>query len=69
MKKVPEDDVYLTSFCNHGHRLSNGHPVNHECWVLKPEALSLEREGRIEEAMDTGFRTDRLLSPNRVEVT
>lgn len=68
MKQVPKDDVYCTSFCNHGHRLSNGHPVNHECYVLKPEALRLERDGRIKEAQETGVRTDRILRPRTVEV-
>lgn len=68
MKQVPKDDVYCTSFCNHGHRLSNGHPVNHECYVLKPEALRLERDGRIEEARETGVRTDQILCPRTVQV-
>lgn len=68
MKKVPATDVYLTSFCNNGHRLSNGHPVNHECWILRPDALRLEREDRVPEAVATGVRTDRILNPRRVEV-
>jgi hypothetical protein len=68
MKKIPGDDVYCTSFCNHGHQLSNGHPVNHECYILKPEALSLERRGMIEAAQIMGIRTDRILSPRKVEV-
>lgn len=68
MKQVPGDDVYCTSFCNHGHRLSNGHPVNHECYVLKPEALRLEKEGRFKEAQETGVRTDQILCPRTVQV-
>ena len=37
--------VYCTTYCNHGHRLSDGKPVNHECYVLPPAALEAERAG------------------------
>ena len=37
--------IYLTSYCNHGHYLNDGKPVDHECHVLPPRALQLEREG------------------------
>lgn len=67
-RTVPAEDVYCTSFCNQGHRLSNGHPVNHECYVLKTDALRLEREGKVEDALKTGVRTDRILSPRPVTV-
>jgi hypothetical protein len=45
------DAVYCTTYCNHGHRLRDGMPVNHECYVLPPEALKLEREDKFEEAI------------------
>lgn len=35
--------IFCTSFCNHGHRLNDGKPVAHECYVLPPAALDHER--------------------------
>ncbi len=37
--------VYCTSFCNKSHRLHDGKPVEHQCYVLNPQALHLERAG------------------------
>lgn len=37
--------VYCTTYCNHGHRLSDGMPVEHECRVIPPAALKAEMEG------------------------
>lgn len=42
--------VFCTSFCNQGHRLLDGKPVEHECYVLPTEALHAERVGDIERA-------------------
>ena len=67
-KNIPKEDVYCTSFCNHGHRLSNGHPVNHECYVLVPESLALEKAGKVDEAVKLGIRTDRILNPSKAVV-
>lgn len=39
------DDVFCTTFCNKPHRLSDGVPLNHECYVLKPAGLRHERDG------------------------
>lgn len=36
---------YVTTFCNHAHRLSDGKPLNHNCYVLPPAALQIERDG------------------------
>lgn len=44
--------VYCTSFCNHGHRLSDGKPVDHECYVLPTEALAAERRGDVARALE-----------------
>jgi len=44
--------VYCTTYCNMGHRLDDGKPVAHECYVLPPLALALEREGKYEEAIE-----------------
>ena len=45
-----QSQVYCTSYCNQGHRLSDGKPVNHACNVLPPEALQLERDDDIDGA-------------------
>lgn len=42
--------VYCTTYCNQGHRLSDGKPVDHECHILPPKALQAEREGDYEGA-------------------
>lgn len=46
------DKIYCTSFCNHGHRLSDGKPVGHECYILPTEALHAERAGDLAKAQD-----------------
>lgn len=43
---------YLTSYCNQYHRLSDGKPVEHECYVIPPEALEAEREGQFHKAIE-----------------
>ena len=58
---VVKERTYVTTFCNQPHRLSNGWPVGHECYVLLPEALRLERDGDVDGAIATGVRTDRIV--------
>jgi hypothetical protein len=53
-------DVYCTSFCNKGHRISDGKPVGHECYVLRPQALKAEADGDVERALEIGIRTERV---------
>jgi hypothetical protein len=36
---------YVTTFCNQGHRMKDGKPVDHECFVIPPAALEAERDG------------------------
>ncbi len=36
---------YVTTFCNFAHRLVDGKPLDHECFVLPTEALEAERKG------------------------
>lgn len=38
-------EIYCTSFCNQGHRLSDGKPVDHQCYILPTEALHAEKLG------------------------
>ena len=48
MAKV--EKFYCTSFCNHPHRLSDGKPLGHECYVLPTEALYAEQRGDMDRA-------------------
>ena len=43
-------EIYMSTYCNKGHRLSDGRPVDHECVILPPKALQAEREGNFEGA-------------------
>lgn len=43
---------YVTTFCNFAHRIKDGKPIGHECYVLPTEALVAERDGRMEHAQD-----------------
>lgn len=45
-------DVFCTSYCNHGHDLRTGKPVGHECYVLSPNALRVERNGDVDAAIE-----------------
>ena len=50
--KSSEIEIYCTSFCNHGHRMVDGKPVDHECYILPPAMLRAEMYGRFEEALN-----------------
>jgi hypothetical protein len=39
-----ENKVYCTTYCNRGHRVKDGVPVGHECYVLPAEAVRREME-------------------------
>ncbi len=43
-------EVYATSFCNRPHYVFDGVPLNHECYVLPPSALSAELEDDFDRA-------------------
>ena len=45
-------DLYAPTFCNQPHRMRDGKPVEHECYVLPTEALVAERAGDIGRALD-----------------
>lgn len=42
-----EPAEYATTFCNRAHRTRDGKPVAHNCFILPPAALRLERDGDI----------------------
>ena len=37
--------TYVTTYCNFPHRMRDGVPIGHECYVLPPRALEFERQG------------------------
>jgi hypothetical protein len=41
---------YVTTYCNRPHRVRDGMPINHECYVLPRAALLAEMDGDMEEA-------------------
>ncbi len=43
--------IFCTSHCNHGHRLSDGKPIDHECFIIPPKALEAERSDDFETAI------------------
>lgn len=45
-------DRYVTTFCNHPHRTSDGKPIGHECYVLPTEVLVAERNGNTSRALE-----------------
>ena len=60
-------EIYCTSFCNFGHRLKDGKPVEHECYIIRPEMLRMEHEHGARACLDymreTGenFHTGRMM--------
>lgn len=44
--------VYVSTYCNRPHRVSDGKPIEHECCVLPPAALALEIAGKYSEAIE-----------------
>lgn len=38
---------YVTSYCNHAHRVSDGKPIAHECHILPAAALKAEMADNI----------------------
>lgn len=59
-----EPEIYCTTFCNHGHIVETGEPVDHECAILDPEALRAEIRGDFDEALRilTGKQQDDTIS-------
>lgn len=52
--KPPKDGakIYCTTYCNQGHRLDNGKPVQHGCFILPPAAIEAERAGQHDRAIE-----------------
>lgn len=44
-------EIYCTTYCNKGHRLSDGKPIQHECRILPQLALFAEQRGDYDTAI------------------
>jgi len=44
-KRLADSRTYVTTFCNFPHRVGDGKPVEHECYVIAPKALAEEMSG------------------------
>lgn len=44
---------YCTSFCNFAHSLKTGRPIGHECYIIPPAALRIERERGANAALES----------------
>lgn len=44
--------VYCTTYCNFGHDVGSGDPVDHECHNIPPEALEAEMAGDFDTAIE-----------------
>ena len=54
-KDIFKGKYYCTSFCNFTHRLTDGMPVNHECYQLIPKGLLAEMAGDYSKPINTGI--------------
>ena len=52
MKEPRNTDIYCSTYCNMGHRISTGRPVGHECRIIPPAALQAESEGDYKKAIE-----------------
>lgn len=44
--------IYCSTYCNRGHRMSDGMPIEHECRVIPVAALEAERAQDFELAIE-----------------
>jgi hypothetical protein len=44
--------IYCTTYCNFGHRVDDGKPVDHECYILPTAVLKLEMDGDYDGALE-----------------
>lgn len=58
--------IYCTSFCNKGHRLSDGKPVDHECYVLNVDVLRAEAKEGAEAALALALRLNLPIHERRI---
>jgi hypothetical protein len=47
---------YVTTFCNFAHYLDTGRPIGHECYIIPPRLLEMERTATTYEAIWEAWR-------------
>ena len=52
MDTEKDDGVFCSTFCNSGHSIKTGRPIGHQCRVIPPKALALERAGDFDGAIE-----------------
>ena len=50
-----KEQVYFTSFCNMAHRMSDGKPIDHECYIIPPILLKSEKEKGADDPETIGY--------------
>ena len=48
---MTDRDIYCSTYCNFGHDMDTGEPVDHECIDIPPEVLEAERDGDVNRAI------------------
>lgn len=43
---------YISTYCNFGHDVKTGKPIDHECVIIPPKALAAEMAGDYERAIE-----------------
>lgn len=59
--------IFCTSYCNQGHYVASGLPVEHECLVIPPAALAAEMAGDFETACMLLQRAPRVIVQGRTK--
>lgn len=52
MPEKQDDLIYCTTYCNRGHFVQTGRPVDHECYIIPPKALQAEMAGDFDRATE-----------------
>ena len=58
-------EVYCSSYCNFGHYVHNGRPIDHECRIIPPKALQAEMEDDFETAINILQNTPKVIVRGR----
>lgn len=62
---MSRDKIYCSTYCNKGHRMSDGMPIEHECRVIPVAALEAERAQDFELAIELLADAPRTMSKGR----
>lgn len=65
-KERKRTSVYATTFCNKAHRIADGKPVDHECYILDPVVLDAETWNGANAALELAQKEGRKLHYGRI---